>query len=258
VNFTATAQVGPTFSISGTITPATGGGGATVTLSGTTTATTTADSTGAYSFSGLASGNYSITPSHTGFTFSPTSQSAPVNGANVTGVNFTATAQVGPTFSISGTITPTAGGSGAAVILSGAAGATTTTNGVGNYTFTGLATGSYTVTPNNSGYLFTPISQNVNVTTASIAGVNFTATSQQPHSVLLTWSPSTSTIAGYNVYRSTVSGNQYNKLNSTLVPIVTYSDTTVVNGTTYFYVTTAVDSSGTESIFSNEVSAAIP
>ena len=247
-----------TYSISGTITPAAGGSGATVTLSGAATATTTSNSSGAYSFAGLANGTYAIIPSHTGYTFSPTSQIATVNGANVTGVNFTATAQVGPTFSISGTISPIAGGSGATVILSGTAGATTTTNSAGNYSFTGLANGSYTVTPNNSGYSFTPASQNVTVNAADVTGVNFTATVQQAHSVALSWNASTSVVSGYNVYRSTVSGSQYNKLNLTLAGSLTYTDSTVVNGTTYYYVTTAIDSNGVESNFSNEVSAFIP
>src|SRR5256885_14021153 len=80
------------FSVSGTISPATGGSGTTLTLGGAATATTTADSTGSYTFSGLPNGNYTIVPSHAGFTFTPTSQTATVSGANVTGVNFTATA----------------------------------------------------------------------------------------------------------------------------------------------------------------------
>src|SRR5712664_3888981 len=96
-----------TYSVSGTISPTAGGGGASVTLSGAASATVTASSSGAYTFTGLANGTYAVTPSHTGYTFSPTSQSATVNGANVTGVNFTATAQQGQTFSISGTLSPT-------------------------------------------------------------------------------------------------------------------------------------------------------
>src|SRR6266849_4551634 len=100
------------FSLSGTITPATGGSGATLTLGRAANATTTADSAGNYTFAGLANETYTITPSHAGLTFTPSSQSVSVNGANITGVNFTDAAQ---TFSISGTITPTAGGSGAAV-----------------------------------------------------------------------------------------------------------------------------------------------
>jgi hypothetical protein len=249
-----------TYAVSGTITPAAGGAGATVTLSGATGATTTANSSGNYSFTGLANGSYAVTPSLTGYTFSPSAQSATVNGANVTGLNFTATAQTGPTFSISGTISPTLGGAGATVILSGAAGATTVTNSAGNYTFSGLANGSYTVTPNSAGYVLTPASQNVPVNAANVTGVNFTATAQQTHSVALTWNASTSAVSGYYVYRSTVSGAQYARLNSSPVGGLAYTDATVVSGSgiTYYYVTTAVDSTGTESVPSNEVPAKVP
>ena len=258
LNFTATAVAAPTFTISGTLSPTTGGGGASVTLSGASSATTTANSSGAYSFTGLAAGTYAVTPSHSGFTFSPTTQSAAITTASVTGVNFTATAQAPSTFTISGTITPASGGSGATVVLSGAAGATTTTNSSGVYTFTGLATGSYTVTPSNAGFTFTPANQNVTISGANQTGVNFTAASNQPHSAALTWNPSSSTVSGYNVYRSTVSGSGYTKLNSSLVSGTNYDDTSVQSGTTYFYVTTSVDSGGDESADSNQASATIP
>jgi hypothetical protein len=255
-----TSQTTPsptTYSISGTISLAAGGSGTTVTLSGAATATTTANSSGNYTFTGLASGTYAVTPSHTGYTFSPTSQTSTINGANVTGVNFTATAQVG-TFSISGTITPTAGGSEATVTLSGAAPTVTTANTSGNYTFAGLANGTYTVTPSNIGYTFSPVSQSVTVNGANKTGVNFTATVQQTHSVALSWNASTSAVTGYNIYRSTVSGTQYAKINSSLVGGLAFTDTTVLGGTIYYYVTTAVDVSGNESAFSNEAQAIIP
>jgi fibronectin type 3 domain-containing protein len=173
-------------------------------------------------------------------------------------VNFTATQQTNPTFSISGTISPTAGGSGATVILGGAAAATTTTNSAGNYTFSGLTNGAYTLTPNNAGYTFSPVSQSVTVNAANQTGVNFTATAQQAHSVALTWNASTSTVSGYNVYRSTVSGTGYAKINSSLVTVLSFMDSNVLNSTSYYYVTTAVDSSGNESAFSNEAQAIIP
>jgi hypothetical protein len=249
-----------TFSISGTLSPASGGNGATVTLSGTTSATTTANSAGAYSFSGLAAGAYAVTPSNTGFTFNPTTQSAMISAANVTGVNFTATAQTSPTFSISGTITPAAGGNGAAVLLSGAAGGTTTTNGAGAYTFTGLANGNYTVTPSDAGFTYSPATQSLTVNGANKTGVNFVATATAPsgHSVALSWTGSTSAVTGYNVYRSTVSGSGYTKMNSSLINGVSFSDSTVQSGTTYFYVATAVDSGGDESANSNQASASVP
>jgi len=78
------------------------------------------------------------------------------------------------------------------------------------------------------------------------------------HRVDLTWSASTSTVAGYNIYRSTTSGSGYAKLNSSLSVTTAYTDNSVTAGSTYFYVTTAVDSSGNESSFSNQVQAAIP
>jgi len=246
-----------THSISGTISPVTGGSGATVTLSGAGNATTTADGAGNYSFTGLANGTYTVTPSQTGYTFTPSSQPATINGANVTGVNFTAAQQGGQTFSISGTVSPVTGGSGATVTLSGAASATTTTDGAGNYSFTGLANGTYAVTPSHTGYTFTPSSQPATINGANVTGVNFTAVPQVTHSVLLTWNASTSVVSGYNVYRSTVSGSSYTKINSSLVAVLTYTDTTVQNGTTYFYVTTAVDANSVESVNSNEVSAVI-
>jgi len=43
-----------------------------------------------------------------------------------------------------------------------------------------------------------------------------------------------------------------------LITTLTYTDSTVQSATTYYYVTTAVDSSGSESANSNEVSASIP
>jgi hypothetical protein len=44
---------------------------------------------GNYTFTPLANGTYTISPSHAGYTFTPNNQSTTVNGANVTGVNFT-------------------------------------------------------------------------------------------------------------------------------------------------------------------------
>src|SRR5258708_7013046 len=77
------------FNIAGAISPATGGSGTTVTLSGAASATTTADSSGTYAFTGLPNGAYTVAPSRAGYTFTPSSKSATVNGADITGVNFT-------------------------------------------------------------------------------------------------------------------------------------------------------------------------
>ena len=81
------------------------------------------------------------------------------------------------------------------------------------------------------------------------------------HSVILTWHPSVPTngvpIAGYNVYRSTISGGHYVKIGSR-VPDVRFTDSLLRNGTTYFYVVTAVDQHDRESNYSEEARAVIP
>src|SRR5208282_304600 len=195
-------QPAQTYLISGTITPTAGGSGATVTLSGASSGTTTADASGNFSFTGLANGTYVITPSHTGYTFSPASLSVTIAGANVTsGLNFTATAA---SYNISGTISPTAGGSGATVTLSGAGNATTTASASGTYTFTGLGNGTYTITPSQTGYTFAPTSQNATINGANVAAVNFTATAQTTptYSISGTISPT----AGGNGAAVTLSG----------------------------------------------------
>jgi hypothetical protein len=96
--------------------------------------------------------------------------------------------------------------------------------------------------------------------TASYAGANSTITlTIDPPSVTLSWVASTSPdIAGYNVYRGTVSGGPYTALNSTLVPGTGYVDSTVLPASTYFYVTTAVNTSNIESAYSNEAEADVP
>ncbi len=155
-----------TYTISGTISGA-GGNGATVTLSGAASATVTATATGTYTFSNLVNGSYTVTPSKSGFTFTPASQNVTVNNASVTAVNFSTV-----TYTISGTISGT-GGNGATVTLSGAASATVTASATGTYTFSNLVNGAYTVTPSKSGFAFTAASQNVTVSNANVTAVNF-------------------------------------------------------------------------------------
>jgi hypothetical protein len=80
------------------------------------------------------------------------------------------------------------------------------------------------------------------------------------HSVDVTWAASTSTpLQGYNVYRSTVSGGPYTKLSPTLSPTtLLYKDITPLSGKQYFYVVTALNTSGAESSASSEVAVSIP
>lgn len=179
----SSAPASARYGISGTISPSAGGGAANVTLSGTANATIMTDDLGNYSFSGLASGKYTVTPSKGQFSFSPPSHGETITASSVTGVNFTAsksTSEGTGIYSISGTVSPAANGAGITMTLGGAASASTTTDSSGNYTFGGLASGSYTLTPVKSGYRFGPASQSETVGAANATDVNFIASENLP------------------------------------------------------------------------------
>ena len=90
----------------------------------------------------------------------------------------------------------------------------------------------------------------------SVTGTGISSTS---HSVTLNWTASSSTgVVGYYVYRSTTSGASYSRLNSSPSSAIKYTDGTVSAGATYYYVVTAVNSSGTESAKSGQVTAIVP
>ena len=121
------------------------------------------------------------------------------------------------------------------------------------------ATLTATFTPASAGAVTGNISVASNATNSpdsiTLSGTGVAAVS---HSVALTWSPSASTVIGYNTYSSQVSGGPYTKMTSTPDATTSYTDSNVQAGNTYFFVVTSVDSSNVESAFSAEVSALIP
>ena len=83
----------PTYTISGSVTSGgTGVQGATVTLGGVGAATAFTNSSGIYRFSGLGNGNYTVTTTKPNYSCSPKSSNYTINGANLSGANFTVTA----------------------------------------------------------------------------------------------------------------------------------------------------------------------
>jgi hypothetical protein len=119
---------------------------------------------------------------------------------------------------------------------------------------------SFTVifTPQSTGSVSGSISFASNATNSPTAEVvSGTGVNPPQHSVALSWNASTSVVIGYNVYRGLTSGGPYTNIDS-LDTTTSYTDSTVQAGQTYYYVTTAVDSSGNESAYSNQVSASIP
>jgi hypothetical protein len=88
--------------------------------------------------------------------------------------------------------------------------------------------------------------------------VSFTLSATTAGTATLAWNASTeSDLTGYKVYQGTGSGT-YGAALATLPKTTTnYTATGLQNGTTYFFVITAYDSAGNESIYSNEASKSI-
>jgi hypothetical protein len=85
-----TASSSATYSISGRVATNFGFGlwGVKITVGGAAAATATTNLLGNYIVSGLPNGDYTVTPSKQGHTFTPPSQNVTINNAKVAGVNF--------------------------------------------------------------------------------------------------------------------------------------------------------------------------
>lgn len=77
-----------TYTLSGSVSGSIAGG-VTITISGGSAYSTTTDASGSYSFTGLSAGTYTVTPTRTGYTFSPTSSAFTITNSNITATNFT-------------------------------------------------------------------------------------------------------------------------------------------------------------------------
>lgn len=98
----------------------------------------------------------------------------------------------------------------------------------------------------------------LNASAASSSSGSSGGSGASNESVALSWAPSTSSVAGYMVFRSTTSGGPYTALTSSPITATSYTDKTVQAHKTYYYVTAAVTSAGVQSAYSNQATAAIP
>jgi hypothetical protein len=180
-----------------------------------------------------------LTPSATSLSFG----NVIVSNNSVLGVNFTNSGSVNITVS-SVTI------SGAGYTSSGISNGQIITPGqvvTLNLTFAPAATGSIpgnvTLTSNASN---------------SPTSIGLSGSAVLAHTATLSWTASTSTVVGYNLYRGTVSGGPYVLVSSSVVAGTQYVDSSVLAGQTYYYVATAVASGNVESTYSNQVTAPVP
>jgi Viral BACON domain len=130
----------------------------------------------------------------------------------------------------------------------------TPATGSGNGTLTAsvntasLATGTYTGT----------ITVTASGATSRTVGVTLTVNASASSSATLNWNANTeSDLAGYKVYRATASGAYGAPIATLPGNSTSYVANLLQVGTTYFFVVTAYDNAGNESLFSNEVSKSI-
>jgi hypothetical protein len=148
----------------------------------------------------------------------------------------------------------------------------TATSGTTPYTWTissgslpaGLtlsASGTISGTPTATGTsnFIVKVTDSSSSASTATASFSITVAASSGYSVLLDWTASPSAgVTGYNVYRSTVNGSGYAKINPSPVSGLTYTDATVAANQTYYYVTTALDNSGDESGYSEVLQMVIP
>ncbi len=164
---------------------------------------------------------------------------------------------VGSSGSASGTLTA----SGADVTITGA----TTSNSV--FSIGGLSLPTTIPAGQSVSYsiTFSPLTAgtaNATLTLASNAQSSTTTealsgsgTAAPTHTVNLSWNASSSSgISGYNIYRAVYTSSacgSFSKINSAVDTTTLYTDGSVVDGTSYCYAATAVNTSSQESSYSN-------
>ena len=253
VTISQAAITGTGFSLSGVTTPVTLTAGQSATFSVTFAPQSAAS----------ASGNITITS-----TASNPSLTIPVSG---TGTAATGQLTVTPTTLALGSVVVGTSGTASGSLTASGANVTVTAVSSNNSAFSmsGLSlpatipagqSASFTVTftPQTSAAASATLTFTSNAqpstTTETLTG---TGTPPPPHTVNLSWNASTSSdVVGYNIYRAvfTTSCGSYAKINPALITSMLYADSSVVDGTSYCYASTAVDSSNQESGYSNIVS----
>lgn len=115
------------------------------------------------------------------------------------------------------------------------------------YTDTNVSNGTtyyYSVTALCSGVESAASTQASALPQAQVAGVPGGVSAVSANSqVTVSWN-SVNGAAGYNIWRSTVHLSQGTQLNSSAVTALSYTDTTAVNGTTYYYSVTSLSAGG--------------
>jgi citrate lyase synthetase len=259
LTISSAAVVGAGYAISGATLPATINPGQTVVLQVSFDPTVAGAVSGTITISSNSSTGATATVSLSGTGTTPTN---PVLTVSTAALNF-GDDPVGTTATLSVTLTST----GTSPVTVSAAGVT----GAG-FTFSG-ATFPVTLNPSIAisiqvqfdptavGAASGTLSFASNSTTGATSVVSLSGTgTAASHKVSLSWSAPVNSpvpVTGYDIYRAT-SGSTSFALLSSADTQTSYVDLSVVTGTTYTYYVTSVNSTGTQSAPSNQVTVTIP
>ena len=142
-----------------------------VSISAGASTSTVTGANGIFTLSGLPTGVYTITASHSYYSIIPISRTVnlPPNAMNVV---FTGTLL---TYSTSGQVVDEVSNPISGVVISAGTAYSASTDISGNYTLSGLPNGTYTITASQSGYAFTPTNRIITVP-PNATNQNFTRT----------------------------------------------------------------------------------
>ena len=214
-----------------------------VSSSYTTPATTTSES----------GSSFTVTVTDTAGSVTSTAATLTVNPAAPTPQTITFNNPGTQTVGTTRTLSATASSGLAVSFASTTTGVCTVSGTTASFVAAGTCTIQATQAGNGTYAPATPVSQSFTVNgTIPIAPAGLTATAGNA-SVSLTWTAVTGA-ASYNVYRGTSSGGESTTPIATGIATAAYTDTTVTNGTTYYYKVAAVNGGGTSGL-SSETSA---
>ncbi len=240
--FPLTLNPGTSASVQVTFDPTVAGAltGQIVVSSNSTTGATTSVS---LSGTGTAAATPQLTVSSASLSFgsvpigSPTTQALTLTSSGTSPVTVSAASLTGAGFTVTGATFPVTLNPAVAITLQV------------QFNPTAAVTSTGTITISSNSTTGSPI----------IVSLSGTGTAVQ-HQVSLVWSAPASSpdpVSSYNIYRSS-GGSSYQRINTSVETQTTYVDLAVQAGTTYGYYVKSVDSAGTESTSSNQVTVTVP
>ena len=195
----------------------------------------------------------------------------PLSGIGTTTTTTAGTLGVSPATLVLGSVVVGTSGNASGTLTAGGSSVTVSAVSSSNSAFTvgGLSlpvtipagsSAAFTITfsPRTTGAVTAALTFTSNAqSSTTVATLTGTGTAAPVHSVNLSWSASTSSnVSGYNIYRAAYASacGSFSKINPSLNTGTLYTDSAVVDGATYCYATTAVNTSNEESGYSNVVS----